>query len=89
MDSYLRRLAECEVDARDVNLDLERDPKITLPNLNPVTGPQETESSAQLAVGCRASLYDAIREMGEYEAVVEEERQRNDRGGFLHNPRGG
>lgn len=89
MDSYLRRLAECNVDTHEFKLNLKRDPKIALTCLDQATGTSEAEQSVQFPSVRRASLYDAIREMRVYESAVEADRHRKDRDGFLHNPRGG
>jgi hypothetical protein len=88
MEDILRRLDKCKIDAEDFHVDLARDAKISLECLDPI--PEDTEAepaAAQLPVGCRASLYDAIRGMSKYGSTVETEKRRNDRDG-LFRPRG-
>jgi hypothetical protein len=89
MDNYLRRIAECEVDTRELKLSLQRDPKITLTDLDGVAETSKAEKPLQYSAVRRASLYDAIREMHGYESAVGEKKRRNDGDGLLRNPREG
>jgi hypothetical protein len=89
MDDYLRRIAECKVDTREVKLSLQRDPKITLTGLDGVAETSRAEKPLRYSAVRRASLYDAIREMHGYESAVGEKKRRSDGEGLLRKPREG
>lgn len=89
MDDYLRRIAECKVDTREIKHSLECGPKITLTGLDGATETSKTETALQYSAVRRASLYDAIREMHAYESAIGERKRRIDGDGLLHTPREG
>ncbi|MEE1760538.1 hypothetical protein PUR53_15915 [Streptomyces sp. SP18BB07] len=79
MDSSARGLREHTPGTRDF------DPRSALPRLDRLGAPEGQKRSDARNERC-ASLYDAIRDMGRYEAAVEAERRRQGGDDLLPGP---
>lgn len=79
MDSSLRGLREHKAGTRDF------DPKSALTRLDRLEVSEAENRSASRNERC-ASLYDAIRDMGRYEAALEAERRRKGDDDLLPGP---
>lgn len=79
VDSSFRELREHKPGTRDF------DPRSALPRLDRL-GPPEREKRSDARNERCASLYDAIRDMGRYEAAVEAESRKTGGDGLLPGP---